>query len=59
MNAVDSTIRPEIEDQDPAAIIGERAPCAGGVQPIESNGKIRRANGGRFHDEPRLEEQAS
>ena len=50
VNAVDSAVRPEIEDEQLAAVIREGARHSSGVQPIETGGEVGRANGRRFHD---------
>jgi len=45
MDAVDSAVRPEVEQEQLTAEVAEREAPTGGVQPIERVGKVGRANG--------------
>src|SRR5687768_10194848 len=47
MDAVDSAVGPEVEEQHLAAEIGEREAPTAGVQPVEGVGEIWSADGGR------------
>jgi hypothetical protein len=58
VNAVDSPVRPEIEDEKSAAIVGEGASKVARVQPVETSWEIGRANRRRVHDVPRRDERA-
>jgi hypothetical protein len=46
MNAVDSAVRPEVEEQHLAAEVSEREPPTTGVQPVERVGKVRGSDSG-------------
>ena len=49
MDAVDSAIGPEIEEQELTAKVGEGKFPTAGVDPLQGVGKIRRANRRRVH----------
>jgi hypothetical protein len=47
MDAVDSAVGPEVEEQQLAAEVAECEAPTAGVQPVEGVGKVWSANGGR------------
>ena len=49
MDAVDSAIGPEVQQQHPPAKVSEREPSSAGVDPVERIGEIGSANGWRVH----------
>ena len=49
VDAVDSAVGPEVEQQEFAAKVGELKPATAGVNPVERVGEIGSADGGTIH----------